>query len=37
MLYKSKSSKTKLKGLPYTSDTNHGDAKLCQKVVILKV
>ena len=36
-LYKSKSSKTKLKDLYYISDKNHHDPNLCQKVIILKV
>ena len=36
-LYKSKSSKTKLKDLYYISDKNHHDSNLCQKVIILKV
>ena len=36
-LYKSKSSKSKLKDLHYVSDKNHHDSKLCQRVIILKV
>ena len=36
-LYKSKSSKTKLKDLYYISDKNHHDSNLYQKVIILKV